>query len=227
MIDRDGDMADHEARKEAVEVPQPSSDEMLRRRVAAEVEALGSFDIHELRRRWRKLFRAPPLPHLPKWLLYRVIAYRVQANAFGDLDKETARFLASVAKERKRRIDAGEPKPAVPHVPPVPQDRSVKHGTILAREHDGVLHRVVVMQDGFAWEGKTYRSLSEVARAITGTNWNGPRFFGLRDPKAPVAAPHAQPSPPGGRSSRPSRPSHPRTSKEGSLAHQLERESRS
>ena len=53
-------------------------------------------------------------------------------------------------------------------------------GTILVREHAGVLHRVVVMENGFAWEGKTFRSLSEAAQAITGTNWNGPRFFGLR-----------------------------------------------
>ena len=64
--------------------------------------------------------------------------------------------------------------------PPVPDRRGLKPGTILVREHAGVLHRVVVMENGFAWEGKTFRSLSEAAQAITGTNWNGPRFFGLR-----------------------------------------------
>jgi hypothetical protein len=54
------------------------------------------------------------------------------------------------------------------------------------REHAGTLHRVVVLEDGFSWKGATYRSLSEVARAITGTNWNGPRFFGLRDRPQPA-----------------------------------------
>ena len=67
-----------------------------------------------------------------------------------------------------------------PRVPPVPNRRSFKAGTILVREHAGVLHRVITMEQGFAWNGTTYRSLSEVAQAITGTNWNGPRFFGLR-----------------------------------------------
>ena len=71
-----------------------------------------------------------------------------------------------------------------PPIPPVPDKRSLKPGTILAREHDRELHRVMVLDNGFAWNGATYRSLSEVARAITGTNWNGPRFFGLRDKPA-------------------------------------------
>jgi len=70
-------------------------------------------------------------------------------------------------------------KPASALVPPVPAKRSLKPGTILAREHDRVLDRVVVTEGGFAWNGAAYRSLSEVARAITGTNWNGPLFFGL------------------------------------------------
>ena len=62
----------------------------------------------------------------------------------------------------------------------MPDRRGLKSGTILVREHADVLHRVVVMENGFAWEGKTFRSLSEAAQAITGTNWSGPRFFGLR-----------------------------------------------
>ena len=70
-----------------------------------------------------------------------------------------------------------------------------QHGrAILAREHNGELHRVVVMPDGFAWNGKTYGSLSEVARAITGTNWNGPRFFGLRDRRSQTRACRARSS---------------------------------
>jgi Protein of unknown function (DUF2924) len=71
-------------------------------------------------------------------------------------------------------------------IPPLPERRSLKPGTELVREHAGALHRVVVLADGFAWNGARYRSLSEVARAITGTNWNGPRFFGLRDKAKPA-----------------------------------------
>ena len=65
--------------------------------------------------------------------------------------------------------------------PPVSDARPLKIGAEFVREHDGVLHRVRVVEGGYAWSGTTYRSLSEAARAITGTRWNGPRFFGLRD----------------------------------------------
>ncbi len=110
------------------------------------------------------------------------MAYKIQADALGDLDRETVRFLDAVAADWKKRKAAGvRLGKAPPPVPPVPARRSLKPGTILAREHNGELHRVVVSQDGFAWNGMTYGSLSEVARAITGTNWNGPRFFGLCD----------------------------------------------
>ncbi|MEE1657862.1 DUF2924 domain-containing protein [Microvirga sp. CF3062] len=66
-------------------------------------------------------------------------------------------------------------------MPPVPTNTGLKPGTLLAREFNGTMHRVTVTQEGFAWQGITYSSLSEVARLITGTRWNGPRFFGLRD----------------------------------------------
>ena len=86
-----------------------------------------------------------------------------------------------VSESERRRAQPGYRRTkAPPPVPPVPDRRGLKPGTILVREHAGVLHRVVVMENGFAWEGKTFRSLSEAAQAITGTNWNGPRFFGLR-----------------------------------------------
>jgi hypothetical protein len=74
------------------------------------------------------------------------------------------------------RYKAGSNKSA-----PLPQASSVRPGTLLVREWDGVLHRVMALDEGFAWNGTSYRSLSEVARAITGTRWNGPRFFGLRE----------------------------------------------
>lgn len=152
--------------------------------IAAEVARLGDLDLHELRVRWRKLFRKEAPLHLSRFLLHRVLAYRIQANAYGDLDRETMRFLDRVARGR-----AGGDKVRIPPVEDIRAGR-LKPGTMLVREHDGVRHRVMIMQDGFAWNGTTYDSLSAVARAITGTNWNGPRFFGLRDrakPKEPLS----------------------------------------
>ena len=156
--------------------------------VRDEIARLGDLDLDALRLRWRKLLRASAPPHLPRSLLLRIIAYRIQANAYGDLDRATRRFLDKIAREREARRASGD-KPArrlVPSIPPLPERRSLKPGTELVREHAGTLHRVVVVTDGFAWNGAPYRSLSEVARAITGTNWNGPRFFGLRDKAKPA-----------------------------------------
>jgi hypothetical protein len=107
--------------------------------------------------------------------------------------------LDRIAREREQRSASGELRrtKAPPPIPPVPEKRSLKPGTILVREHEGVLHQVTVVNGGFAWNETTYRSLSEVARAITGTNWNGPRFFGLRDKTKPSrstpALDHASP----------------------------------
>jgi hypothetical protein len=155
----------------------------LTERLSAEIAGLKELDLDGLRKRWRRLFRAAAPPHLPKYLLFRVLAYRIQANALGDLDRDTIRYLDQVAREsEQRRAQAGgKPRGKTSQIlPPAPNARALHPGTILVREHAGVLHRVVVMENGFAWEGKTFRSLSEAAQAITGTNWSGPRFFGLR-----------------------------------------------
>jgi hypothetical protein len=161
----------------------------LTRRLSAEIAGLKELDLEGLRKRWRKLFRAAAPPHLPKYLLFRILAYRIQANALGDLDRESVRFLdaLALASELRRAQPGYRRSKAPPPVPPVPDRRGLKPGTILVREHAGVLHRVVVMENGFAWDGKAFRSLSEAAQAITGTNWNGPRFFGLRS-KSPEAS---------------------------------------
>lgn len=98
-------------------------------------------------------------------LLSRLLAWRIQADAFGGLDAATIRFL---------RSSPGTPAP-----------RSLMPGTRLAREWQGLRHEVEVLEEGFRHQGTTYRSLSEAARAITGTRWNGHRFFGLR-PKSPA-----------------------------------------
>lgn len=153
--------------------------------VSAEIAALEALDHHGLVVRWRHLTRRPA-PDLPKWLILRLLAYRLQADAYGDLDPEAARFLKRIVKDRTKRRARGEtlPPKAPPPVPPVPVERSLKPGSVLVRTFGGTVHRVTVTPDGFAWNGTTYRSLSEIARAITGTRWSGPRFFGLREDPA-------------------------------------------
>ncbi|WP_237478303.1 DUF2924 domain-containing protein [Lichenibacterium dinghuense] len=150
--------------------------------LAADLAALPGLDLDTLRALWRRRLRGTP-PALARPLLVRLLAYRLQARAFGDLDPESARALDRVAKEGSRRRQAGEARSAaVPPVAPVPRPTGLKPGTVLMREHGGETYHVTVVAGGFAWRGATYASLSEIARAITGTRWNGPRFFGLREP---------------------------------------------
>jgi hypothetical protein len=114
----------------------------------------------------------PPPPHLPRHLLFRVLVYRLQADHWGDLDAESQRLLDGTGSPEDAGKRAVEGKQLTTDIPP---------GTMLAREWNGRMRRVAVLAEGFAWNGKTYRSLSAVAQAITGTRWNGPKFFGLRD----------------------------------------------
>ena len=119
----------------------------------------------------RRPGRPAPL-HLPRHLLFRILAYRLQADHWCDLDAE-----------RKRLLDRSEsPEQAGQSaVPRSRQTTELRPGTVLGREWNGQMHRVAVLDKGFVCNGKTYPSLSKVALAITGTRWNGPRFFGLRD----------------------------------------------
>ena len=143
--------------------------------LAAEIAQLRELDVSTLRARWRMVFRKNAPLHLPRQLLMRILAYRLQADRLGDLDAESQRLLdsptspelvgARVIEARRRRI-------------------SLRPGTVLTREWKGRMQRVAVMADGFAWNGTTYPSLSRIACVITGTRWNGPKFFGLRDTPA-------------------------------------------
>jgi hypothetical protein len=133
--------------------------------VRAEVEMLRSLDKDDLRARWRKMFGKDPPPALTKDLLGRMIAWRIQEKNYGGHDKATIRLLDGLARGEAAKLDAGP---------------RLKPGTVLMREHRGVRHTVIVVPNGFVWQEQTYSSLSTVARAITGTSWNGPRFFGLR-----------------------------------------------
>jgi Protein of unknown function (DUF2924) len=138
----------------------------------AEVAHLRDLDLSGLRARWHTVFRRKAPDHLPRHLLYRILAYRLQADRFGDLDRDTQRFLDQVAAGTR---NANE----------IPGDRNqasrhgLQPGSILVREWDGKPQHVAVLEDGFAWNGTTYRSLTEIAFAMTGTRWSGPRFFGI------------------------------------------------
>ena len=137
-----------------------------------EIARLRDLDIVALRRRWHTVFgRRAPL-HIPRHLLFRILTYRMQADRLGDLDNASRRLLD----------DSGSPEKAAQNAAPlVRRIANVRPGTSLSREWNGHMQRVMVLADGFAWNGKIYPSLSKIAFAITGTRWNGPRFFGLRD----------------------------------------------
>jgi len=109
-----------------------------------------------------------------------MLAYRLQADQLGDLDGESQRLLdrsTSPEDAGQRALDLGR------------RNADVRPGTVLGREWNGQIQRVAVLADGFAWNGKTYPSLSKAAFAITGTCWNGPKFFGLREKPEKAAAP--------------------------------------
>jgi hypothetical protein len=141
--------------------------------ILARLAALKAMSVNELKTEWQALFDAPA-PNNSRTFLESRLAYRIQELIYGGPDKQTRRLLDLLADEvegtltRKAQI-------ADPRNPVV--------GTKLIREWDGVAHTVTVLKEGFEWGGKRYKSLSAVARAVTGTRWNGYRFFGLRERK--------------------------------------------
>jgi Protein of unknown function (DUF2924) len=140
-----------------------------------EIAHLRGLDLKGLRSRWQGVFQRRPPEHLPRHLLFAIIAYRIQADRLGDLDHETKQVL-----DRTGSNETGAAASA--RLVSFDQKRTeLTPRTVLVREWDRHSQRVMVMADGFAWNGQTYDSLSKVAFAITGTKWNGPRFFGLRD----------------------------------------------
>jgi hypothetical protein len=143
--------------------------------VEDEIAHLRGLDLKGLRARWQSVLQRPAPAHLPRHLLFAIIAYRIQADRIGDLDHETKLVL-----DRTDAKDTGATMSA--RLVSFDQKRTeLIPGTVLVREWDRQSQRVMVMADGFAWNGGTYDSLSKVAFAITGTKWNGPRFFGLRE----------------------------------------------
>ncbi len=147
-----------------------------------EIARLRGLNVGELRARWHTVFRRRAPPHLPRHLLFRILAYRLQADQIGDLDADTRRLLDRIGSGPLDGIDQ--------LVADLNRSRTeLRPGTLLTREWDGQLQQVMVLAGGFTWNGKSYRSLSKVAFAITGSRWNGPRFFGLRDRLSSEARP--------------------------------------
>lgn len=143
-------------------------------RLDDEIAHLRVLDVSGLRTRWRGLFRRDAPSHLPRHLLFGILAYRVQAVDRGDLDPAALRLLKQIAGGIDR---VGIARLSGQHER---QQAALRSGSILMREWNGRPQRVRVADNGFVWSGKTYNSLSAVAFAITGTKWNGHRFFGLR-----------------------------------------------
>ena len=153
-----------------------SAAESDRKPLEVEIARLRDLDLGELLARWRTVLGRRPPSSLPRHLLFRLLAYRVQAEALGDLDRGYQRLLDHAALSDANRNHRVGLKQII---------TALQQGTILSREWNGRIERVAVSADGFAWNGKTYPSLSKVAFAITGTRWNGPQFFGLRDRSPP------------------------------------------
>ena len=136
--------------------------------LADDLARLPNLDRSELTKKWRELYRTEPPARIGTVFLCHALAYRMQEQVLGGLKSATQRYLTKVAGE----VADGQKMTAPPTV--------VKPGTRLLREWHGVTHEVVVLEDGVMFKGKRYQSLSEVARAITGTRWSGPLFFGLK-----------------------------------------------
>jgi len=145
---------------------------MSRESINVEIARLRDLDVTALQSRWHTILGRRPPGHLPKHLLFRIIAYRLQADALGDLDESSRKLLDQSASPEEAGRNAIGPKRTA---------ATLRPGTVLGREWNGHMHRVSVLAEGFAWNGKSYTSLSKIAFSITGTRWNGPRFFGLRD----------------------------------------------
>jgi hypothetical protein len=145
--------------------------------VEAELDRLPTTPIVGLRNRYRELFRAEPPKAFGPDLLRRSIAHRIQEKAYGGLSGPTRRLLDQLVKGAMAKPNGRLELP-----------RRIKPGSELVRTWKGKTYRVMVMADGFAHNGRTFASLSEIASDITGTRWNGPRFFGLRSASGREAA---------------------------------------
>lgn len=138
---------------------------MKKQNIMTRLAELKTADTVRIKSIWRELFESEPPPYNRQYLKAR-LAYRIQELALGGLSKETQRRLRDIAARNEEKT-ARKPTMFTP-------------GIMLVREWRGTVHKVTVLQDGYEYDGKRFRSLSRIAREITGTNWNGHAFFGLR-----------------------------------------------
>ncbi len=138
----------------------------------AGTQDLTSLSMKELAGLWKRHLVERVPDHLPRSLLAGLLAYRLQVEQHGGLSKKAVAYLKVIETD----LSEGR-EPETPYV----ESNQLRIGTQLAREHGGVLHRVMVMDGSYAWAGRSFSSLSAVAKAITGTNWNGHRFFELQE----------------------------------------------
>ena len=143
---------------------------------------LPELGLGELRQQWRALYKAEASPHLSRELLLRAVAYRMQEVVLGGLRPQRQRQLRQFAHQLN---DSPEGR-----LRPRPE---LKPGTRLVREWQGRTYEVLVLDDGLSWQGTSYRSLSAVARKITGTAWSGPLFFGLKPNRTAALKPSRGP----------------------------------
>jgi hypothetical protein len=127
-----------------------------------------------LRAEWRRLYRAQPPERINRDLLELAVAWKLQEKALGGLGASVRRELARMAQEMATKGDLVKARAVRP-----------RPGARLIREWNGETHDVLVLDDGFRWRGRHWRSLSVIAREITGTHWSGPRFFGLKTEMRP------------------------------------------
>jgi Protein of unknown function (DUF2924) len=158
----------------------PGASLPLNASVLSIVANLGGLDLDGLCRQWRAHLGGEAPAHLPRWLLMKVLAYRLQSDAFGDLDKSIRRILRSGKED-------GVGAPFDRRTPQTREGLGLKAGALLVREWNGRLERVMILEEGFAWNGQTFGSLSQIAKTMTGTTWNGHRFFGLHQGKTSAA----------------------------------------
>src|SRR5580704_1579800 len=137
--------------------------------LSCRIIALSELTLHELKERWRSIYNSPPPGRSSKQLLISAIAYRLQEQVLGGLKPSVRTMLERVAETF-----------TVCQVPPERPATKASTGTVLMRDWRGQSHRVTVLARGVSYRQRNYRSLSEVARVITGTRWSGPRFFGLK-----------------------------------------------
>ena len=166
--DRTGALLDEVPTEIGTHVSSPPSHARNVGSLSSQLAAIATMTYAELHVTWRWHYRAVPPKKMSCDILELGIAWKIQENKLGGLGAAVKRQIADLARTMEVKFDLAKPRAI-----------SLKPGARLLRAWEGVTHEVMVVEDGFLWAGKTWRSLSAIAREITGTRWSGPRFFGL------------------------------------------------